>query len=64
MSTPDNTPVKLMRPRDESVEAMKDFYVELCDYLEVEIPPEFMNDDEYWKAKTEKFWNKANAGKS
>jgi hypothetical protein len=58
MSTPKkNTAVLLSRPKDETLEAFKKFYIELAGQMGVEITDEQMKDEARWEQTWKDFWN-------
>ena len=56
MSTRDS--VLLTRPKDETLDAFKEFYIELCKHMGIEIAQAQMDDEERWVKTWTAFWKK------
>jgi hypothetical protein len=57
MGNPVNNPLLLSRPKDESLEAFKEFTIEVCRHLGIAMSEEFLNDEERWDREWKRFWN-------
>ena len=57
MGNPVNIPLLLSRPKDESLEAFKEFTIEVCKHLGIAVTEVYLNDEERWVKEWKRFWN-------